>query len=352
MPITYKCPSCGSAISFDEQSQMINCTACGLKMPVQDYEQMFGAGASVGEDESYDNGNIEVETITMKTYHCQSCGAELMSDEFTSAVMCAFCGNPSLVEDRLQGAFKPSRIIPFKINRDQAKDIYRSWAKKGKFTPSTFTTSSTIEKISGMYVPFWLYDYNARSNMSANAKKVTVSRSGNTETTRTDHFFVYRDVEAGFLKIPADASQKMDDDAMDKMEPYNYEEMQPFAMPYLSGYLSERYNFTSDMMLQRVGKRVNEYITDITRDTIKGYDYVSVVNNQVRMNNTRVEYVLLPVWVLNCRYKDKDFTFMLNGQTGKIVANRPTSKGKAVAWGLGIFAALFLIMSFGGMLIW
>lgn len=352
MPITYKCPSCGSAIMFDGTSQKISCSSCGFEMPVQDYEQMFGGFTEEETVENTSSANYQPETMNMKTYHCQSCGAELMSDEYTSAVMCSFCGNPSLVEDRLQGAYKPKRIIPFKIDKEQAKQIYRSWVKKGKLTPSTLSTSSTIEKISGLYVPFWLYDYNARSNMSVNAKRIRTTRRGDTEYTYTDHFYVYRDVEADFLKIPADASEKMADDDMDKMEPYNYGEMQPFAMPYLSGYLSERYNYTSEQMLNRVGKRVNQYITDITRDTIKGYDVVNIVNNQVRMRNTDFEYVLLPVWVLNCRYNNKEFKFMLNGQTGKIVADRPISKAKAFGWGIGIFVALFLIMSLGGVLIW
>lgn len=352
MPITYKCPSCGSAIVFDGTSQKISCSACGLEMPVQDYEQMFGGFSEPETVENVSSADTEHETISVKIYKCQSCGAQLMSDEYTSAVMCSYCGNPSLVEDRLQGAYKPKKIIPFKISKEQAQEMYKAWVKKGKFTPSALATNSTIEKISGLYVPFWLYDYNARSNMTANAKKIRKTRRGDTEYTYTDHFYVYRDVEADFMKIPADASKKMDDDAMDKMEPYNYAEMQPFAMPYLSGYLSERYNYVGDQLLQRVGTRVNQYITELTRGTINGYDVVNVVNNQVRMNNTVCEYVLLPVWVLNCRYGDKEFQFMLNGQTGKIVAERPISKKKAALWGVGICAALFLIMSLGGVLIW
>lgn len=31
----------------------------------------------------------------------------------------------------------------------------------------------------------------------------------------------------------------MPDDAMDKLEPFNYNELTAFSMPYLSGYLSE-----------------------------------------------------------------------------------------------------------------
>ncbi len=365
MPITYKCPNCGAALAFDSQTQKLSCAQCGFKQDVHEYERILqtsagnpetdytGTEQTAGNTTQEHNANVqEPEMMNVKIYHCQSCGAELMSDEFTSAVMCSFCGNPSLVEDRLQGAYKPQQIIPFKIDREGAKQIYKRWTKKGKLTPSTLYSNSTIEKISGIYVPFWLYDYNAESYMTANANIIRTSRRGNTEYTYTDHYSVIRDVESNFARIPADASLKMNDEAMDKMEPYDYSALEPFAMPYLSGYLSERYNFTSQQMLQRVGVRVNKYITQLARNTIKGYDVVNVLNNNVRMNNTYCSYVLLPVWVLNCRYNNKDFQFMLNGQTGKIVAERPISKTKALVYGLSIFAGSLLIMMLGGLLIW
>ena len=43
--------------------------------------------------------------------------------------------------------------------------------KKGLLTPKTLSTESTIEKISGVYVPFWLYDFDAETEMTAKAEK-------------------------------------------------------------------------------------------------------------------------------------------------------------------------------------
>lgn len=363
MPITYKCPGCGAAMVFDSNSQKLKCERCGNEYDVSEIElnqapdmqgedepefEMYEDDAAWKVDEGSQEEN-EPETMNMKVYHCQSCGAELMSDEFSSAVMCSFCGNPSLVEDRLQGAYKPKYIIPFKIDREQAKSAYRSWVKKGPLTPSELATGATIEKISGLYVPFWIYNFNAESRMNIKATKVRTTRRGDTEYIYTDHYHVYRDVEADFVGIPTDASEKMDDEAMDKMEPYDYNELKPFSMPYLSGYLSERYNYTSAQMKERAAARVNRYITDITRQTVNGYSSVTIMNNQVRMNNTRTDYILMPVWMLNCKYKGKDFNFMLNGQTGKIVADRPISIAKTIAWGVGIFAATLLVTMIGGL---
>ena len=360
MPVTYKCPMCGAAMVFDSKSGMLGCGQCGYKVSVDDFmqqqrefEQQQQKEQEEWEKEQQQNSDVqneEPETMNVKEYHCSSCGAELMSDEFTSAVICSFCGNPSLVQDRLTGAYKPKFIIPFSIGKDDAKAAYKKWVKQGPLTPSELAKTSTIEKISGLYVPFWLYDYNSESRMTARAQRVRTSRRGDTEYIYTDHFHVYRDVENDFHGIPADASEKMNDDAMDKMEPYDYRGFVPFEMPYLSGYLSERYNYTHEQMQKRADERVERYITDITKSTIVGYSSVNVISNMIRKVNTKCDYVLMPVWVLNCRYKDKDFHFMMNGQTGKIVADRPISGAKTVVWSIAIFVVALIAAMMGGLI--
>ena len=237
MPTIYKCPGCGAAMEFDSTTQKLGCPSCGMQIDVREYEEKYSQNSTQGE---YDK--------EMKMYHCNTCGAELVADEYTSATFCSFCGNPTLVEDRLKGEFKPSTIIPFKINKDKAVEIYKNWCKKGPLTPSALSRNSTIEKISGLYVPYWLYDYSAQTDMHANAERVRTTRKGDTEYIYTDHFQVFRNISAKFEKIPADASEKMPDDAMDKLEPFNYNELTAFSMPYLSGYLSERYNYTADQI--------------------------------------------------------------------------------------------------------
>ena len=116
MPITYKCPNCGAAMEFDSTAQKLKCPSCQMEMDVQDYEKQYGhlySDAEAGENaQSAQSAQSEEQkgkgSMNMKVYHCQSCGAELLADEYTSATICSFCGNPSLVEDRLSGEFSPS----------------------------------------------------------------------------------------------------------------------------------------------------------------------------------------------------------------------------------------------------
>ncbi len=350
---SYVCPTCGAAMEFDIEEQKMSCSHCGTKMTVEELDRQYhnldgqygdknannfsmNDGAATRED-NY-NGNFKV-------YRCASCGAEVITDDYTAATFCSFCGRPSLMEDRLTGALMPEYVIPFKIRKEEAVDIYKAWARKGALTPSLLRKNATIEKITGMYVPFWLYDYDATIDLDAQCTITRSHTSGEYRIVDTDHYNVKRVVEAEFNRVPADASEKMPDNIMDMLEPFGYGEMRQFEMPYLSGYYSERFNYDSVQMMPRIERRIARYIEEAGRDTIdKRYSTVNVMRKNIELNKMNASYALLPVWMLNYRYNNRDYMFALNGQTGKIVADRPVSKQKGAAWFATISTVLFTIL--------
>ena len=64
------------------------------------------------------------------------------------------------------------------------------------------------------------------------------------------------------------------------------------------------------------------------------WDLVNEVERQFRESG--MKYALLPVWMLSTRWKDQNFLFAMNGQTGKLVGDLPVDKGKYLAWFAGI----------------
>lgn len=350
---SYVCPNCGAPIEFDSSVQQMVCSHCGHVMTVEELQEYYDRiDEEFGEDNNSDSvfGNFEVEERNgdFEIYRCQGCGGEILTNENTTASFCSFCGRPSLMKDRLTGALLPEYVLPFKIPRESASEQYKKWAKRGLLTPSIFKSRSTINKITGIYVPFWLFDFNAYMRMHAKCKNVHRKITGDYENVYTEYFDVDREVEAEYLKIPADASKKMPDDIMDKLEPFVYSELERFEMPYLSGYYAEKYDYQSSEMSPRVESRVKKYIYEATRSTIVGYSSVNVTNQQTRLERKKASYALLPVWILNCTYRGKNYLFALNGQTGKIVADRPISKIKSVAWFVGITSISFAILYLAG----
>lgn len=365
MVITYKCPGCGAPMVFDPESQKLSCGHCGTELTVGEYEEKYGEPderEETEEERRLSGGSETVETeeegrrispddgptMNVKKYHCSSCGAEVITDDTTAATVCSFCGSPALIEERMEGAKRPAQVLPFVITREQAEEKFRAWTRKGLFTPGSFRSQSTVEKLTGIYVPFWLVDYDTDVRIRAHCTRTRIRRRGDSEYIYTDHYDVYRQIGAQFEKIPLDASQKMDDETMDLLEPFNYAALQPFDMPYLSGYMAEAYSYTYQDMQGRGRHRAREYALESARSTIQGYGSVQMREQHLKLDETKAEYVMLPVWMLNYRYKGKNYQFALNGQTGKIVGSLPLSIGKALGWFAGLTAGIFAVMMIMG----
>ena len=79
------------------------------------------------------------------------------------------------------------------------------------------------------------------------------------------------------------------------------------------------------------------------RNTIIGYNSVFVNSSNVNVEKVEVEYALLPVWMLNIKYKDKMYTFAMNGQTKQVVGKVPLCFSKMLKKGLLFFGIGFLV---------
>jgi len=348
--VTYKCPGCGAAMEFDGESGKLSCESCGTQLTVEEYNNI-----PLGEDTYTSAEHEESPTIQVQIFKCPSCGAELMTDEHTAATICSYCGNPGLIPDRMAGVHSPKAVLPFRITKEQAVDRFLKWTRHGLLTPSDFTSKNTLEKITGMYVPYWLYDYRITVDMRARATRSHVTRRGDTEYTYTDHYQVYRQVDTEFERIPVDASDRMDDQIMESLEPYDYQDMKDFEMGYLSGYVADKYSAGSENFQERAKSRAREAAIGVTRSTIRAYQVEKVINQRVDICEKNVDYVMLPVWVLNYRYQGKDYAFTLNGQTGKLHGTLPISKGKMAKW-FGIisgisFAVIMAFSLIGGLMV-
>lgn len=337
MVLQYKCPSCGADMVFDSTSGMLTCQSCGRKEDVEAY-------AEEHENFQYQESEHTFREGEVNEYHCNNCGAVIVCDVDTTATTCSFCGAAVVLNDRLTGSLAPSIIIPFSVSKEQAGNAFKTWCKNGLITPSSFMTADRIKNITGLYVPFWLYDLNGIGEAKATCTKVRSYTRGEFTYTDTSYFDVYRKVDLNFFLVPADASSKMDDMLMDKLEPYDYKNLKEFSTPYLAGFIAEKYNYTYEDLFDRVKKRVEKYVDAYISSTIYGYATTTYNYKQINIRPRRVQYALLPVWMVCYNFRQKDYMFAMNGQTGKIVGKPPLSIPKILAWLFGSSAGLFLIL--------
>ena len=150
--------------------------------------------------------------------------------------------------------------------------------------------------------------------------------------TETRVFQCIRSGHMAFHKIPVDGSSKMDDTYMESIEPFDYAEMVPFSPAYLTGFLADKYDVDAEASVPRADERVERSAVSVLEETVRGYDRTILKDSVVRKEEDRVVYALAPVWILTTRYQDKPYTFMMNGQTGKMVGSLPYDNQKSLMY--------------------
>lgn len=362
----YQCPACTGPLHYSAKSGKLECDYCDSSFDVAEIEALYArkeaeaaaakhaadakaeaaqaakaeaaeaAAASGGWDTSDLSRDWGAEADGLRVYSCPSCGAELICDRSTAATACPYCGNPAIVPGQFSGALRPDYILPFRLSKDDAVQALRAHYKGKPFLPRSFTSANHIEQIQGVYVPFWLFDGGAEGAASYRASNTNVYETGDYEITETRHYHVVRAGSLAFEKIPVDASSKMPDDHMDSIEPFDYAQLRPFSTAYLPGYLADKYDVTIDDSRDRADTRCRETLAQALRDTVTGYGACVTEREDIALRRGKVHYALLPVWMLSTKWNGQDFLFAMNGQTGKLVGDLPTDRGRF--WGM--FAAI------------
>ena len=348
--LEYKCPCCNATLPFHGEAQQMKCEYCDNVFDLDTVK-------ACAEDSSIqDSVKVEWEAVTqdnwsqedqgcIRSFLCQACGGELITDDHTAATFCPFCGNAAILPGRISGGLKPEGVIPFKTTKEDAKNAFLNLCKGKPLLPRFFTRDQQVEKITGIYVPFWLYDCSADLTGSYRATRIRTWSDSSYIYTKTDHYLLRRQADAAFTGIPMDGSSKMEDSFMESIEPYRYEDLVDFETAYLSGYLADKYDVEAASGEDRIRVRVENAMNDQVQASFLGYDTVLPTARQIRIDHSRAKYVLLPVWLLNTKYGGKIYTFAMNGQTGKMTGHFPVCPKRSMAWFAGIWAASAALVS-------
>ena len=346
--LEYECPCCGASLKFGPDTQQMKCEYCDNSFDletVKAYAESTKIAEPIPEqwEQTSDAQWTEEEQAAVRTFTCQSCGGELLTDDQTAATFCPYCGNPTILPGRLSGGVKPDAVIPFQTSKEDAQAAFAKLCKGKPLLPKDFAAKHRLEKITGIYVPFWLYECESGFDARYKATRVHHWSDSNYRYTRTEHFLLTRSAEAGFVNIPMDGSSKMDDAIMESIEPFDFSKLTDFDTAYLSGYFADKYDVASETGHERVRQRVSGTMDEQIAPTLLGYATAIPTTKNISVNHGKAKYVLLPVWMLNTKYNGKDYLFAMNGQTGKMTGTFPICPKRSWAWFGGVAGTVAVI---------
>ena len=372
--ISFKCPNCGGELIFDPATQKYKCEYCNSLFTQEELDAMkpmqgeepeaaaqeqaanSAAGAAAGEkaETGQTVGEQEREPEGEAVYYsCPSCGAEIVTDATTAATFCYYCHNPVVLGKRLEGSYLPNKIIPFEVSREDAEKRFLDFVSKKKYVPKAFFNKKQIESMTGVYFPYWVYDVELEGKMQGDARSVRMWTTGNTQYTETKYYAVEREGDVSLRNLTENALKKANVKLTSGVMPYAYDKMKDFHMGYLSGFLAERRDIEQNAVQGKMQHTMRESAEKLMRDTINGYNSVSVKNTFFAPKKEIWSYVLLPVWTITYKGRDgKVYYYSMNGQNGNICGDLPVDRPRLALTSILTALGILVFGLLGGYFLW
>jgi hypothetical protein len=250
-----------------------------------------------------------------------------------------------VLSGRLTGEFLPNKVLPFTIDREKAVTDFLAWTQKKRFIPKDFFNKEQIEKMTGVYFPYWVVDAETAGNLTGKGTSLRVWIVGDLEYTETKIYQIFRKGTAKIQHLTKNALKKnIQQKMVEGVQPFPIDQAVDFHTEYLSGFQAEKRDIEIKDISDQIEHELGEYTEDLLRDTVSGYTTFTASSHSVDVEKQDNHYMLLPVWLVT--YQDaskKTYYYAMNGQTGKVSGILPISNKRLGLFSGGIFAAVLLI---------
>ncbi|OJG67388.1 hypothetical protein RV09_GL002604 [Enterococcus moraviensis] len=378
---THKCPNCGGPLLFDPKDQKFHCEYClsvYTENEVTAYEkaqreahieedigqtsepELTFTDESQANEMTDENNNTFEESDTsdpaaddaMEVFDCPSCGAQIVTDATTAATYCYYCHNPVVLAGRLTGKFLPEKVLPFSIEKEEAVEKFLAWTKKKWFIPKDFFNKEQIDKMTGVYFPYWVVDAEVDGQMNGLGTTIRVWRVGDLEYTETKQFDIERRGKISFKELIKNAlSKNVQQKMVEAVQPFLLDKAVSFKSQYLAGFQAEKRDIEYETIQKAIHDELEDYSESLLRDTASGYTTLTKLRTDIAFDTEKNNYMLLPIWVVTYRSNEqskKVYYYAMNGQTGKVSGILPVSYKRLGLFTLGIFATILAIFLIGG----
>lgn len=320
------CPSCGTP----RQAESRFCVACSAPLE------------TAVESESA----VRSQPLPEHHFRCETCGSEVSTSLDQVSYRCPFCDSNYVIElpNKSANDNPPEFIIGFSVTSEKAAELFYQWMKKNSwFRPGDLSARSIMEKQRGVYLPFWHFSMGADSSWRAQigqywyrTETYTVRNSKGEMETRTrqvretewwplsgeHHEYYY-----GYL-VPAGKS--LSEAESREIQPFRLASLVRYRPHFLAGWLCEDDTVTREAAQHSCQAEFVRRERQAIANFLPGDEQSDLqVSTQLTLHDS--DLVLLPIHILSYRYKGELYRFIVNGQTGKVIGQKPVSVPRIAA---------------------
>lgn len=293
----------------------------------------------------------------LRVARCPQCAAAVDLPPERIADVCSFCASP-LTFGEADAAAPADLVVPFLVPRERAASLLRAYMASHRWAPEAVRHAARPERLSGVFLPFYLYDGVARSRYAAQigldwyrTERYTVTVNGKTEhrtrqVRETEWFDLGGTHVASYTQQLVSGSRGLSEPEANALEPFDLGRALPYDPALTAGWIAERTSISHAEATQTVANEVAERENAAIQTQFLPGDHVRGVRNETDLAIGAVRLALLPVWIATFRHEGKPIRLLVNGQTGEVIGALPRSWWK-IAAAVGIVLAV-LAAGIGG----
>ena len=225
-------------------------------------------------------------------------------------------------------------MLPFLIVRERAADSFSKWIGSRWFAPNGFSKRAESGKFNGVYLPFWTFDAVTASRYRGQRGDHYYETVGSGDNRRQEQRTRWSSASGNFQRVFDDilvvATHALRRDLVDGLAPWPLQRCIPFRQEVLAGFLARTYDVELKDGFGEAQGYINGQIESETRSRIGGDEQV-IDDIQTAYGAVTFKHLLLPVWLMAYRYRDRTYQILVNATTGELDGERPYSPWKIAA---------------------
>ena len=310
------CRQCNARMVYTSDGTRLYCEHCGLD---ENLPQTDIAGTVQTEHEqdflmtlATTKGHSTPQTS--QTFDCNQCGHSFLLRGEALSVTCPYCHHLYVVKElnyKTRQLIAPQAIIPFQIDGISVQKTVRHWLAKRKIPAFAEPTS--------FYMPAFTFDIGGsvenRSQQVVWVQNNTTSPPQSIRTIKfhTNHYPVYFDD----ILVPAfDQPSPL---LLKALADYDLGKLLPYDPRYLAGIPAEINNISvasASLQARKIAWEQSKKQLNINKTNSTGASSAGIIVTSYKL-------VLLPIWMAHYRLGDKEYEFVINGQSGKLWGELP-----------------------------
>lgn len=270
-----------------------------------------------------------VEEVKLIEYSCSSCNSKFCTSR-NDITNCIFCDSTNL-EKREAPLSGNISVLPFKID---SFDVVKNYKKKTKFNPLVpFKFKKKIDNIKKIYLPVYVTDIINEGN---------ISFYGVNNNDLKSKYEIVQNIKFNYDDVVLKASSKVDDVLFEEINDYTFSEL----LDVNNSNLDDSIYLVNDISFEDISNTTKSKISKTSIKKIK--NNINHTKKKLKEDNTTISFnnnrkLLVPIYLINIKYKDKDYSYIMNGQTGSSYINIPIGILETTIFSILLFGVVFLI---------